>query len=141
MSQEQENIREVEKAMDDHLNDYVRRVFELSQENLISAEKIDTSNLFKTANINISTNEKTIVYPAPYASDVHDGRAEGSMPPVDPLQRWVTRKLGIKNKKKARQAAWAIAVSIKKNGIKETPYLRDAITQSNREFGFEIKEE
>lgn len=126
------------EAVDEILTDYVMRVFELSQENLISEEKIDTAMLFKTANINIDGNEKTIVYPANHASFVHDGRDKGSMPPTQPLEGWVRRKLGIRDPKKVKRVAFAIAKAIEERGITQSPFLERAIDQSNKEFNLTI---
>ena len=43
------------------------------------------------------------------------GRKAGQMPPVEPIQRWVERKLGI-DKDKSKGVAYAIALKIKDHG-------------------------
>ena len=124
-------LQEIDRAMDD----YIDRVFELSQQFLVDQNKIDTGTLFKTANIERRFLEKTIVYPAPHADDIEYGRVAGTMPPVDPIIAWVKRKLAITNEKEARQTAWAIAFTIKQRGTQPSPYLTPSIIQANNEFG------
>lgn len=128
------NEEEFLKALDKRMDDFANRVFQLSQENLVNDEKIDTGNLLKTGNINREFLKKTIVYPANYADSVEYGRNAGTMPPVAPLQKWARRKLGLADKK-ADQVGWAIAMSIKNRGIMPSPYLQPAIMQARAEFG------
>lgn len=123
----------IAKEFDRFLDKFADRVFFHSQENLVRQNKIDTGTLLKTANIQREFLVKQIIYPANYADSIEYGRAAGSMPPVDPLVRWVRRKFGLKEKE-ARQRAWAIAISIKKRGIQSSPFLRPAITTARKEF-------
>jgi len=129
-SEEKDILDEVNRQMDD----FVDRIFQLSQERLIEDDKVDTSFLLKTANVNRQFLKKTIVYPAIYAENIEYGRMPGSMPPVDSLITWVKRKLGITNSKEARGIAWAIAKSIKKRGIDPSPFLEPAVEQAVEEF-------
>jgi len=122
------------KAVDKEMDKIADRVFEISQNNLVRDEKIDTSTLLKTANVNRDFLEKEVVYPASYASDVEFGRSAGTMPPIAPLQKWVRRKLGVSDEKQARSLAFAIALSIKRRGIAASPYLRPAIEQTAAEM-------
>jgi len=125
-------LQEIDKVLDD----YVDRVFEISQQNLIDQNKVDTSNLLRTGNIIRNKLNKVIVYPAPYADIPEFGRTAGT-PVYSPwLHGWVKRKLGISDPKKIRSVAWAISKSIEKRGIEATPYLRPAIERANKEFGF-----
>lgn len=123
-------LQEIDKLMDNFAN----RVFQISQEKLVNDGKIDTGTLMKTANVERSFLRKKIVYPAKYASDVEFGRTAGTMPPVEPLQKWARRKLGV-DEKKAKGLGWAIAVTIKKRGVLPSPFLQPAIEQAKAEFG------
>lgn len=116
------------------INDYGDRVFQISQETLVADGKIDTGNLLRSGNVNRTIDGVEIVYTAPYASNVEDGREEGSMPPVEPIQRWAQRKLGIPAKE-ARNVAFAIATAIKQRGIQQSPYVRPALEAAARELG------
>lgn len=122
--------QEIMQEMDAWMDDFADRVFELSQKNLVLEGKIDTGNLLKTGNLNRQFLKKEIVYSAQYAINVHDGRARGTMPPVEPLIKWARRKLGAEN---PRAAGWAIAMSIKERGIQPTPFLLNALQQAKAE--------
>lgn len=66
-------------------------------------------------------------------SAVEYGRDPGSMPPVSALEGWVRRKL----KKRGREitsTSWAIAMSIKKNGIVARPYIRPSLQAASIKF-------
>ena len=47
------------------------------------------------------------------------------MPPVANLQKWARRKLGL-SEKEAKQAGWAIAKAIARDGTVGKPYLAPA---------------
>lgn len=127
---EQVVIEEIDKQMDN----FIDRVFQLSQENLVNDGKIDTGTLFKTANVKRKFLEKEIIYPASYAEAVEFGRDAGSMPPPQALYKWVRRKLGIKNEVQIRRTAFAIAKAIEKRGIEPSMFLRRAIDKARGEF-------
>lgn len=122
------------KIIDEYMDDFINSVFAKSQNNLVDDNKIDTGTLFKTANVNREFLSKEIVYPASYAESVEFGRNPGSMPPVDPLVKWVRRKLGVRNLQEAQSIAWAISKSIKKRGIAPVRFLRNAIEATEAEF-------
>lgn len=122
------------EEIDKEMNLFIDRVFELSQQRLVDDGKIDTGTMFKTANINREFLEKEIVYPALYADIIEFGRHPGSMPPVEPLVKWVKRKLGITNDKKALNIAWGIAVEMKKRGLEGTFFLQQSIDQATSEL-------
>jgi hypothetical protein len=90
---------------------------------------------------------------APYAQYVHEGRKAGKMPPVGPIEEWVRKKNVIRSEvklpvrltsrissaqqkmaDKAHQAAWRIAVSMKKRELKPRRFLMEAIIQALKEF-------
>ncbi len=56
-----------------------------------------------------------------YGEYVDSGRAPGKFPPVKPIQEWAKTK-GIPG-----NAAWAIAKSIEKNGIKPRPFIQPTL--------------
>lgn len=133
MTSKKQQEREILKAFDQWLNDFADLVFQYSQEHLLAEEKVDTGQLFKTANVTHLPYEKTIVYPAPYAESVHFGRAPGSMPPPQALEKWVRRKLGVPPKD-VKSTAWAIAKAIEQRGIQPTPFLTEAIKKAERQM-------
>lgn len=50
--------------------------------------------------------------PVEYAPPVEYGRQHGRMPPVGPLQLWLTRKYGVRGKV-AESMAWGMAINMK----------------------------
>lgn len=73
-----------------------------------------------------------------YAMAVHEGRKPGKMPPTKPLMEWMRQKpLKLRNPKtgafespterRKQNAAFGIAVNIKKFGIKPTYFFSDAV--------------
>lgn len=65
---------------------------------------------------------------AGHAASVEHGREPGHMPPVEPLKKWSKDKLGDEN------AAWAVAMKIKKEGIAEKPFMRPALDNNSSRF-------
>lgn len=129
-----DQVQAVLNEVDQFLNDFADRTFELSQRFLIEEGKNDTGTMFKTANVERSFLKKTIVYPAPYSSVVHDGRLPGS-PVYSPwLHNWVRRKLKISNPKEIKSVAFAIAKSIEERGIQPFPFLEMAHRQATAEM-------
>lgn len=64
-----------------------------------------------------------------YASVVEYGRRAGSrMPPIQPIAEWARRRLGLSSKE-ARAAAFGIAASIKRRGIKGRFLMGGALNQ------------
>jgi len=123
-------LKEIDKKMDD----FIDTVFGMSQQALVDQQKIDTGNLLKSGNVRRSFLEKEIIYSAPYADVIEYGRSPGTMPPFEVLFKWVRRKLGVRNVKKARSIAYAIALSIKKRGIMPSPYLYNSVQKARGEF-------
>lgn len=116
-------LNEIDRVLDDIAD----MIFQKSQENLVNMGAIDTGFLLRSGNVERDFLAKKIVYSAPYSIIVEFGRQPGSMPPITVIQEWVRRKLGIQNPKKAESIAWAIAQSIKTNGIEPRPFMRNAI--------------
>lgn len=68
--------------------------------------------------------------PLNYALPVEFGRRAGKMPPIDPIQAWVKRKLGVGDEKESRAIAWAIALHMKKHDRAGAFMFRDGIAAS-----------
>lgn len=128
------NERAVMDEIDKFMDNFIDRVFEHSQNNIIADGKVDTGTLLKTGNVNREYLRKEIVYPAEYAWYVHNGRQPGSMPPVEPIKEWVKRKLNVKNDKEATSIAWAICKAIEQRGIQPFPFLLNAANQTAAEM-------
>lgn len=130
MAEEDQVLKELDQLMDDVID----TAFGASQEALFDDGKVDTGNLANTALVQRSFLHKTIVYPASYAETVHNGRAPGSMPPPQALQKWVMRKLEVADEKQAKQVAYAIAKSIERRGIEAFPFLEMGVEKAKSEF-------
>lgn len=127
------NKEKIMNAINEKLQDFAQLVFQYSQEYLVDQNKIDSSNLFKTANIKSSFMRPEIIYPAPYAEAVHNGRDPGSMPPPKSLEKWVRRKLGVRPQN-VPNVAFAIAKSIEERGIQPCPFLDQSIQRARNEM-------
>lgn len=68
--------------------------------------------------------EGELFNPLIYAEPVEYGRKAGRMPPVDAIELWVIRKLGL-SADESRQVAWAIAKSIAARGTKASEMLKN----------------
>jgi hypothetical protein len=103
------------------------KIFSDSQRNIVDKGVVDEGSLLKSGNVLREPLKKTILYNSPYADVIEFGRLPGSFVPIQPLIGWVRRKLGVKDEKKARSIAYAIANDIKKRGTKPRPYIGPAI--------------
>ena len=65
----------------------------------------------------------------PYAIVIEKGRKPGTMPPVDAIALWAVRKLGL-SPEEAKGAAFAIAKSIAKKGIKGRHMFKEGLEVS-----------
>ena len=65
-----------------------------------------------------------------YAAAVEYGRRAGRMPPPDDMGEWAYKKLRIRDRKKARAAGWALAVSIGKHGTRPHPFFKPAVDKN-----------
>lgn len=129
-----ENSKSVDMEVDDKLNEIIDAIFSESQENIVRYGAVDTGFMLRSGNVNRVFLEKEIVYSAPYAISVEYGREPGSMPPVEPIKKWLMRKFHMKEKE-AENTAWAIAKKIKKSGTRARPFLRDAVRTFSAEIG------
>ena len=114
-------------AVNEFLDEVIDEIFQRSQENIVNKKIIDEGTLLKVGRVGGVNNVRTITYPLPYAESIEFGRTPGTMPPVSAIQGWVTRKLGIRDPKRANSIAWAISQNIKKHGQEPRPFLRPAI--------------
>jgi hypothetical protein len=114
-------------------------IYDMSQDNLQKFNKIDTGLLANSGEVFHNDKGSFIRYNAPHAKSVEFGRSPGSMPPIEPIQKWAERKgisdkRGKGNRKNVSSVAWAIAQNIKKNGIPPTPFLRSAVTKGKHDL-------
>ena len=82
----------------------------------------------------------TIFNDAPYAPIIEDGRRKGSMPPTKPLVKWAKQRIGLSHKE-AQWAAFAIALAIKKRGLKPRKVLKDSLPKIKRLMLDEVEHE
>lgn len=123
--------RELLAEADKRLDDIADFIFQKSQETV--AEKAsDEGTLLKSGYVERKPGEKTIGYRAPYAAAIEFG-TDPHMPPVEPLQKWAKRKLGL-NEKESRKAAWGIAINIKEKGSEPVSFLRGAVKEAEAKF-------
>jgi len=134
--------------LDRVMNDFVDRVFQLSQENLTEPHDktfksgktrnvitTDTGALLRSGNVIRQKLAKKIIYSAPYADSIEFGSTTENVIPQD-LEKWVRRKV-LKNKGTPAQVAASsknIANSLKRRGISPDPFLGPAISKARQEF-------
>ena len=83
-----------------------------------------TSNLAQSINRFFTKDGVKIGPTVEYAAYVNDGtEPRTKLPPIAALVDWVRLKLKIKDPKKAKSVAFAIAKTIAKNGTKGTRYI------------------
>ena len=114
------------------LNKVSNEIFKASQDNLLEFEAIDTGFMLRSGTLWQSGRLKnTISYNAPYSSVIEFGAAP-HFPPIEPIQRWVERKLGVKTN--SRNIAFAIAKRISIEGTKPRPFIRNAILKIKNKY-------
>lgn len=107
--------------------EFMQWVFTRSQEIIVENGSSDTGGLLISGNPPEHVGDKIkFSYDAPHAFPIEYG-TDPHHPPVAPIIRWVQRKLGVRNKKKASRIAWAIATKIKKHGTDAHPFVRPAM--------------
>ena len=114
--------------------------------NLLQKNKVATKTLYDSISYQVDQKGGVTFYYEDYGEYVESGRKKGKMPPVGPLIQWAKIK-GIEQfrNKKGRfisneQRGWAIAMGIKKNGIKAFPFYQDAIDQSLDDLTYQLEE-
>jgi len=129
---------EIIQAIGDHILD-------LATTNLEMFNKIDTGMLMNSGKVEKVESGVNVVFDAPYAKNVEFGRDPGIMPPVEEIQRWAERRGIIERRGKGKRGSptgvgYAIAKKIQRDGIKETPFLRDAVTVAKNDISKIIKQ-
>lgn len=129
-----ENEKSVEKAMDEMLDIIADEIFSLSQENIVRYGAIDTGFMLRSGIVKRDFMQKEIIYSAPYTGIQEFGREPGTMPPTEPIKKWLMRKMHLRESE-ANDAAWAIARKIASKGTKARPFMRDAINEISVRYG------
>lgn len=130
---------DLDKVLNDKLNEIANFIFMKSQENLIMPNSkvskytiTDTGFLLRSGEININQPTKIIKYTAPYADFIEYGTFPHFISPYV-LIKWIERKLKIRDKQ-AISVAYAISKKIEKEGTDSKPFLRDAINQAKEKY-------
>jgi hypothetical protein len=131
--EEQRNILEKADAKLDEIADFL---FSKSQENIVEMEIIDEGTMLKSGYVNRAFLEKEVGYSAPYSAHLEFG-TDPHFPPIEPIQAWAKRKLGLTDEE-AKKAAWAICKTIEKEGSEPRPFFRDAIEATKSKFKGEL---
>lgn len=133
-----ENQEKVREEFLDQLSDAVLSEAEkLLKEGPIKNSKSKNKNAYYTGELarsgfiaKDSETKRRVVFDTAYAVATEYGRPKGSMPPVEPLQKWAKYR-GMKN---PESAGWAIAKSIEKKGMKPRPFLQPAVLYSKSQM-------
>lgn len=137
--------------VDRYMIAFAERVIERAQKNLNTSgfarkkgRKINSSgDLSKSLGFDLNKKGLEFTSTEKYSSIVEEGRKPGKMPPIDPIKKWITekgvrlQKTVVKNGVKVNQfaqktdanlksAAFAIAKSIAKKGIRESNFFWEA---------------
>lgn len=77
---------------------------------------------------------------APYAGVIEHGRRIGRTPPLDAIQDWAQRRLGL-SRKEAKRAAFPIARAIAKRGLVARKVLENSLPGIEKDFIAEVQKE
>ena len=102
----------------------VMRCLVLLQERTRRAGAVNTGRYLAAWKVSKLPNGARVFNQAPYAGVIEQGRRPGKFPPVTAIERWVTRKLGLKGAE-ARTAAFLIGRAIQRRGIRARRILTD----------------
>ena len=124
------------------LDAVANRVREDAQSILDTQGTSDTGVLKNTINVarNIDGSRR-VETGSGYGLYVEFGRPAGRMPNPKDLQVWVRNKLGIKNQKRAKRVAFAIAKGIAQRGTKAQPFLRPAYERGIKRMIIQFRKE
>lgn len=128
----------------DFMEDFTHYVFQRSQENLVTendkGHKITDSGFLMGSGQPPTWNGNVITtgYTAKYASDIEYG-TPAHKPPIKALQKWVQRKLNIRNKKASLSVAFAVRNKIAKLGTDPNPFMRTALQDAINRYGLRPK--
>ena len=110
--------------------------------NILDKNSSDTATLSRSIKVEKTNKNKVSVSTnSGYGLYVEFGRPSGNTPPVSELIPWVRRKLGIRNHKKAKRVAYAIAKGIGKRGTKAQPFLRPAFERGIKRMKTQLRQE
>lgn len=129
------NHTEIKKVMDGFLKTFVNSVFNDSQFFLLENDSVDTGFLLRSGNVVRVKEGYGVNYSAPYAEGVEYGRLPGEFVPVDVLERWVRRKLGVGDVAEAKRIAFLVSQKIKNKGVVPRPFLRPAVNKNVKKYG------
>lgn len=131
------------KAAHQGLKDFGQAIINQAKDFIDHNDQV-ASGLLRDSGRAVSQPDKTVDagFYVGYAEYVEYGRKAGGMPPVDDIIQWLRRKAkrrgtnsairsaaafsGKSEEELRRNAAWAIATSIKKHGTKPHPFLKPA---------------
>lgn len=127
-------------------NNWGAQVVAQAKSNLLQKNKKVTGTLYNSLSYEVNKDGGVTFFYEDYGEYVESGRKKGIMPPVGPLIKWAKAK-GLEQfrDKKGKfvsneQRGWAIAMGIKKNGIKAFPFYQDAIDQSVNDLEYQLEE-
>ena len=132
------NAEKINGKVSELLENLSMEIFSKSQENIVKNGSIDTGEMLKSGNIFKRGEMWIIHYQAPYSAYVEFGTQPHRMP-IEPLKRWVKRKLGYKEKE-AEKVSWAVWQKIAREGTDPKPFLRPAIREVLRKHNLPYKE-
>lgn len=69
-----------------------------------------------------------------YAYYVEYGRRAGRMPPPDEMAQWAYKKFQLHDRQAARQAGWALAIKIAREGTRPHPFFVPAIEKNKKKI-------
>lgn len=147
--------KEINKEAQEGLNKVGLQILADSQKNLKDSKSIASGQLINSGKVKPQTDGTIdIIYEANHAYWVEFGRKAGGMPPVKPIFEWIKkkgladsatpsggrRKRGADFMQKAMSMAYAIAMSIKRNGTKAKPFLFPAFRKNENDMIRTIKQ-
>lgn len=120
--------KEIDEKTQQEIYDLADKVFAKSQRYLDNINRTtDTGFLAGSGEVIYRPMKAIIRYKAPYSACIEFGTSP-HFPPIDPLQEWSERKLGIPNTD-SRQVAYRIARKIAREGTDPQPFLRPALAE------------
>lgn len=139
------------KDLQPQLNEFAASVVKRARFYLNVRKKNSTKDLFNSLGWDLLTPKNKIrlrFTGEPYAGVVDKGRRPGKMPPIAAIKKWINQKpVRLRNKKgqfipktdsAVDSAAYAIALKIKRKGIKGSNFFSDAFEDSFQKFPQEL---
>ena len=140
------------KQLQEQLNYFAGATVKRARFYLNVRKKNSTKDLFNSLGWEINTNTKGKLRlrftGMPYAGVVDKGRRAGKMPPVQAIRKWINQKpVKLRNKQgqfipktdaNIDRAAYAMALKIKRKGIKGSNFFSDAFEDEFGKFPKEL---